>query len=87
MGRGVPAPGARRARLRAAGRDQSDPDRAGRQRTGRADHQLDVIAIDGELQVYTSLATDNLQMHPAIKLSTAAPGFLLVRTSVTRAPR
>lgn len=51
------------------------------------DHQLDAIAIDGDLQVYTSLATDNLQMHPAIKLSTTAPGFLLVRTSVTGAPR
>ena len=53
------------------------------------DHQLDVVAIDGDLQVYTSLATDNLQMHPAIKLATtpAAPGFLLVRTSVTGTPR
>ncbi|HEX7837433.1 MAG TPA: hypothetical protein VF469_08220 [Kofleriaceae bacterium] len=51
------------------------------------DHQLDVIAIDGDLQVYTSLATDSLQMHPAIKLSAATPGFLLVRTSVTGAPR
>ena len=53
------------------------------------DHQLDVIAIDGDLQVYTSLATDHLQLHPAIKLPTApaAPGFLVVRTSVSGAPR
>ena len=53
------------------------------------DHQLDVIAIDGDLRVYTSLATDNLVLHPAIKLPTtpAAPGFLVVRTSVTGAPR
>lgn len=53
------------------------------------DHQLDVVAIDGDLQVYTSLATDNLVLHPAIKLPTmpAAPGFFVVRTSVTGAPR
>ena len=53
------------------------------------DHQLDVVAIDGNLQVYTSLATDNFVLHPAIKLPTmpAAPAFLLVRTSVSGAPR
>lgn len=53
------------------------------------DHRLDVVAIDGDLQVYTSLASDNLVLHPAIKLPTtpAAPGFLVVRTSVTGAPR
>jgi hypothetical protein len=53
------------------------------------DHELDVVAIDGNLQVYTSLASDALMMHPAIKLPTtpAAPGFLVVRTSVTGAPR
>jgi len=53
------------------------------------DHQLDVVAIDGDLQVYVSLATDNLVLHPAFKIPTtpAAPGFLLVRTSVTGAPR
>jgi hypothetical protein len=53
------------------------------------DHALDVIAIDGDLQVYTGLAADNLQLHAAIKIPTtpAAPGFLVVRTSVTGAPR
>ena len=53
------------------------------------DHQLDVIAIDADLQVYTSLATDNLRLHPAIKLPTtpATPGFFAVRTSISGAPR
>jgi len=53
------------------------------------DHALDVIAIDGDLQVYTGLAADNLQLRAAIKIPTApaAPGFTVVRTSVTGAPR
>jgi hypothetical protein len=53
------------------------------------DHALDVIAIDGDLQVYTGLAADGGQLHAAIKLPTTpiAPGFLAVRTSVTGAPR
>jgi hypothetical protein len=52
------------------------------------DHRLDVIAIDGDLQVYTALATDPLRLRPAIKLPTtpAAPGFFVVRTSVTGVP-
>jgi hypothetical protein len=53
------------------------------------DHALDVIAIDGDLQVYTGLAADNLQLRAAIKLPTtpANPGFFAVRTSVSGAPR
>ncbi|TMQ11171.1 MAG: hypothetical protein E6J90_07945 [Deltaproteobacteria bacterium] len=53
------------------------------------DHRLDVVAIDGNLQVYTSLATDNLVLHPAIKLPTTPiqPGFFVVRTSVSGALR
>jgi len=53
------------------------------------DHALDVIAIDADLQVYTGLARDNLQLRAAIKLPTtpAAPGFFVVRTSVTGAAR
>lgn len=53
------------------------------------DHALDVVAIDSDLQVYTGLARDNLQLRAAIKLPTApaAPGFAAVRTSVTGAKR
>jgi hypothetical protein len=53
------------------------------------DHALDVVAIDADLQVYTGLAKDNLQLRAAIKLPTtpAAPGFVAVRTSVTGAKR
>ena len=53
------------------------------------DHALDVVAIDADLQVFTGLARDNLQLRAAIKLPTvpAAPGFIAVRTSVTGAPR
>jgi hypothetical protein len=53
------------------------------------DHALDVIAIDGDLQVYTGLAADNRQLHAAIKIPTTplAPSFVAVRTSVTGAPR
>jgi hypothetical protein len=53
------------------------------------DHALDVIAIDADLQVYTALARDDLQLRAALKLPTtpAAPGFLQARTSVTGAPR
>jgi hypothetical protein len=53
------------------------------------DHALDVIAIDADLQVFTGLATEALQLRAALKLPTvpAAPGFAVVRTSVTGAPR
>ena len=50
------------------------------------DHQLDVIAIDSELQVYTALG-GQLQLSRAIKLPTALPAVFDVRTSVTGAPR
>lgn len=50
------------------------------------DHQLDVIAIDSELQVYTALG-GQLQLTRAIKLPTALPAIFDVRTSVTGAPR
>ncbi|HEY0991688.1 MAG TPA: hypothetical protein VGD80_31765 [Kofleriaceae bacterium] len=52
------------------------------------DHQLDVIAIDADLQVFTGLAKDNLMLRAAIKIPTApAAAFVAVRTSVTGAPR
>ena len=53
------------------------------------DHKLDVIAIDADLQVFTGLAKDNLQLRAALKIPTmpAAPAFAAVRTSVTGAPR
>jgi hypothetical protein len=53
------------------------------------DHALDVIAIDADLQLFTGLAKDNLQLRAAFKVPTAAPspGFLVVRASVTGAPR
>jgi hypothetical protein len=52
------------------------------------DHQLDVIAIDADLQVFTGLARDNLMLRAAIKIPTApAAAFVAVRTSVTGAPR
>jgi hypothetical protein len=50
------------------------------------DHQLDVIAIDGDLQVFTGLARDGLSLTAAYKLATAG-GFTTVRTSVSGAPR
>jgi hypothetical protein len=50
------------------------------------DHQLDVIAIDSELQVYTALG-GQLQLTRAIKLPTALAPIFEVRTSVTGAPR
>jgi hypothetical protein len=50
------------------------------------DHQLDVIAIDSELQVYTALG-GQLQLTRAIKLPTALPAVFEVRASVTGAPR
>lgn len=50
------------------------------------DHQLDVIAIDSELQVYTALG-GQLQLTRAIKLPTALPEVFDVRTSVTGVPR
>lgn len=50
------------------------------------DHQLDVIAIDSELQVYTALG-GQLQLTRAIKLPTALPTVFDVRTSVTGVPR
>jgi len=53
------------------------------------DHALDVIAIDGDLRVFTGLARDNLVLHEAFKVPTApvAAGFTVVRTSVTGAPQ
>lgn len=53
------------------------------------DHALDVVAIDSNLQVYTGLARDNLQLRAAFKVPTipAAPDFFVVRTSVTGAAR
>jgi hypothetical protein len=53
------------------------------------DHALDVVAIDSNLQVYTGLARDNLQLRAAFKIPTvpAAPDFFAVRTSVTGAAR
>ena len=50
------------------------------------DHQLDVIAIDSELQVYTALG-GQLQLSRAIKLPTALASIFEVRTSVSGAPR
>jgi hypothetical protein len=50
------------------------------------DHQLDIIAIDSELQVYTALG-GQLQLTRAIKLPTALPTVFDVRTSVTGVPR
>jgi hypothetical protein len=53
------------------------------------DHALDVVAIDANLQVYTSLAKDNLVLRAPFKIPTipAAPGFFAVRTSVTGVKR
>jgi hypothetical protein len=51
------------------------------------DHQLDIIAIDSELQVYTALG-GQLQLTRAIKLPVTLPMAVFdVRTSVTGAPR
>jgi hypothetical protein len=50
------------------------------------DHQLDIIAIDSELQVYTALGSQ-LQLTRAIKLPVTLPTVFEVRTSVTGAPR
>jgi hypothetical protein len=51
------------------------------------DHQLDVIAIDSELQVYTALGGE-LQLTRAIKLPTALTlPIAEVHTSVSGAPR
>jgi hypothetical protein len=50
------------------------------------DHQLDVIAIDSELQVYTALG-DQLQLTRAIRLPTALTPVFEVCTSVTGVPR
>lgn len=51
------------------------------------DHQLDVIAIDSELQVYTALG-GQLQLTRAIKLPVTLPASVFeVRTSVTGVPR
>lgn len=52
------------------------------------DHALDVVAIDADLQVFTSLAKDNLVLRGAIKVPTLpASAFVQARTSVTGAPR
>jgi hypothetical protein len=53
------------------------------------DHALDVVAIDADLQVFTGLANDNLQLRAAIKVPTvpAAAAYAVARTSVTGAPR
>jgi hypothetical protein len=53
------------------------------------DHALDVVAIDADLQVFTGLASDGLELRAAIKVPTtpAAAAFPVVRTSVTGAPR
>lgn len=50
------------------------------------DHQLDLIAIDSELQVYTALGSQ-LQLTRAIQLPKTIPTVFEVRTSVTGAPR
>jgi hypothetical protein len=50
------------------------------------DHQLDVVAIDSELQVYTALGSE-LTLTRAIKLPTALSPVFAVRTSVSGAPR
>jgi hypothetical protein len=51
------------------------------------DHQLDIIAIDSELQVYTALGSQ-LQLTRAIKLPVTLPMAVFeVRTSVTGVPR
>jgi hypothetical protein len=51
------------------------------------DHQLDLIAIDSELQVYTALGSQ-LQLTRAIKLPVTLPMAVFeVRTSVTGVPR
>ncbi|HEX3473760.1 MAG TPA: hypothetical protein VHT91_01900 [Kofleriaceae bacterium] len=51
------------------------------------DHQLDIIAIDSELNVYTALGSQ-LQLSRAIKLPVTLPMAVFeVRTSVTGAPR
>jgi hypothetical protein len=51
------------------------------------DHQLDVIAIDSELQVYTAFG-GQLQLTRAIKLPVTLPSAVFeVRTSVTGVPR
>lgn len=52
------------------------------------DHALDVIAIDGDLQVYTRLAADNLQLRAALKIPTTPAAVLVAsctrcRTSLT----
>jgi hypothetical protein len=50
------------------------------------DHQLDIVAIDSELQVYTALG-NQLALTRAIKLPTALAPVFEVRTSVSGAPR
>jgi hypothetical protein len=52
------------------------------------DHELDVVAIDADLQVFVGLAKDNLALRAAFQVPTApAAGFAALRTSVAGAPR